>query len=69
MAGAIPMTVTFRDGETEALGMIEKVTYKTEGNDVLVTYVDGFAKGTTFRHTMIGPNTARTELGTLRRAR
>ena len=69
MTGAMPMTVTFRDGETEALGMIEKVTYKTEGSDVLVTYVDGLAKGTTFRYTMTGPSTARTELGTLRRVR
>lgn len=67
MEGFVPMTVTFRDGETEAMGMIEKVSYETEGNDVLVTYTDGLAKGTTMRYTVVGPNTVRTELGTLRR--
>lgn len=69
MTGYLPMTVTFRDGETEALGMIEKVSYKVEGNDVLVTSLDGLAKGTTFRYTMTGPDSARTELGNLRRVR
>lgn len=67
MSGPIPMTVTFRKGETEALGIIEKVTYKTEGNDVFVTYEDGMAKGTTMRYTILGPNVVRTALGTLRR--
>ena len=67
MDGTVPMTVTFRSGETEAMGMIEKVSYKTEGNDVLVTNLDGIAKGTTFRYTMTGPDTARSELGILRR--
>lgn len=69
MSGAIPMTVTFREGETEALGMIEKVSYEITGNDVLVTSLDGFAEGTTFRYTMTGPDTARSALGTLRRVR
>ncbi len=32
MAGPIPLTVTFRYGETESLGMIDKVSYKKEGN-------------------------------------
>lgn len=69
MSGVMPMTVTFRSGETEALGMIDKVSYKTEGTDVLVTYLDGIAKGTTMRYTMTGPDSARTELGVLRRVR
>ncbi len=69
MSGVMPMTVTFRSGETEALGMIEKVSYKTDGNDVLVTYLDGMAKGTTMRYTITGKDSARTELGTLRRIR
>jgi hypothetical protein len=69
MTGIVPMTVTFRKGETEAMGMIEKVSYKTEGNDVLVTYLDGLAKGTTMRYTITGQNSARTELGTLKRIR
>ena len=69
MSGFMPMTVTFRDGETEALGMIEKVSYRVEGKDVLVTYEGGIAKGTTMRYTITGPNSARTELGTLTRVR
>jgi hypothetical protein len=67
MEGLIPMTVQFRTGETEALGMIEKVSYEIQGSDVIVTYKDGIAKGTGIRYTMAGPNTARTELGTLQR--
>lgn len=69
MTGVTPMTVTFRKGETEAMGIIEKVSYKTEGNDVLVTYLDGLAKGTTMRYTITGQGRARTELGTLKRFR
>jgi len=69
MVGEVPMTVTFRKGETEAMGMIEKVSYKTEGGDVLVTYLDGMAKGTTMRYTMTSPDSARTELGVLQRVR
>lgn len=69
MSGVMPMTVTFRSGETEALGMIEKVSYKTDGNDVLVTYLDGMAKGMTIRYTIISKDSARTALGTLRRIR
>jgi hypothetical protein len=67
MSGVIPMTIQFRKGETEAMGMIEKVSYKVSGNDVLVTCEDGIAKGTTMRYTITGPNTAKTELGSLRR--
>lgn len=65
MSGIMPITVIFRDGEEESMGLISKVTYKHEGNDVLVTYVDGMAKGTTMRVTMTGPNTAVTGLGKL----
>lgn len=36
-----PVTVTFRSGEMEAMGATKKVTYKTEGNMVLVTYKEG----------------------------
>jgi hypothetical protein len=67
MDGPMPMKVVFRAGETEAMGIIEKVSYKTEGNDVLVTYEDGMAKGTIMRYTVVDPNTVRTEMGTLHR--
>lgn len=69
MDDVMPMTVTFRSGETEPLGIIEKVSYKTEGNDILVTYLNGMAKGMTMRYTITGKDSARTELGTLRRIR
>jgi hypothetical protein len=69
MDGLVPMTVTYRDGEEEALGMISRVSYKQEGQDVLVTYLDGMAEGNTLRITMTGPDSARTEMGTLRRVR
>lgn len=67
MDGIMPMTIQFRTGETESLGMIEKVSYEVKGNDVIVTSLDGLMKGTSFRYTMVDPNTARTELGTLRK--
>ena len=67
MSGVMPMTIQFRNGETEAMGMIEKVSYKVSGNDVLITYEAGIAKGTTIRYTITGPNTAKTELGSLQR--
>ena len=69
MSGPLQMTITFRNGETEAMGMIEKVSYKTEGNDVLVTYLDGLAKGTTIRYTITGKDSARMGPSTLRRIR
>jgi hypothetical protein len=65
--GVMPMTLQFRAGESEALGVIEKVSYKTQGNDVIVTYESGIAKGSAMRITMTGPNSARSELGTLTR--
>lgn len=61
------MTIQFRNGETEALGIIEKVSYEAKGNDVIVTYQDGITKGMAVRYTIIGPNTARTEMGLLQR--
>lgn len=67
LAGFMPMTIQFRDGETEAVGIIEKVSYEVRGNDVLVTYKDGLMKGTSMRYTIVASGTARTELGTLSR--
>ena len=69
MQGLVPMTVIYRDGEEEAMGIISKVSYKHEGNDVLVTYTSGMADGNTIRLTKIDENTFKSELGTLRRAR
>lgn len=67
MTGPVPMTVQFRSGETEAMGIIEKVSYETKGQDVLVKYESGLMKGSALRYTMTGPNSARSELGNLQR--
>lgn len=64
-----PVTVTFRSGEMEAMGATKKVTYKTEGNMVLVTYKEGAAKGSTFKYTVIDANTIRSDSGTFHRVR
>jgi hypothetical protein len=64
-----PVTVTFRSGETEAMGVTKKVSYKITGNAVFVTYEEGGTKGTTFRYTVIDANTIRSETGTFHRIR
>lgn len=48
LPGAASIMVEFRHGEAEALGLIDKVSYKRQGNDVLVTYVShkGLPSGT-----------------------
>lgn len=61
------MTVQFRSGETEALGIIDKVSYEQKGRDVIVTYKSGLLMGTAIRYTLTGSNTARSELGPLQR--
>ena len=64
-----PVTVAFRSGEMEARGMIKRVSYKVDGNEVLVTYKEGPAKGTSFRYTVIDVDTVRSESGTFHRVR
>lgn len=69
LSGIMPMTITFRDGETESLGIIEQVSYEVDGQDVLVTYLNGLAEGMTVRYTITGPNSVHSEMGTLQRIR
>ena len=69
MHDPVPMTVVYRDGEEEAMGIISKVTYKRDGNDVLVTYTSGMAEGNTVRLTKVDQNTFTSELGTLKRVK
>src|SRR5262245_51381204 len=69
VSGVVPVIIQFRPGETEAFGIIEKVAYRFEGSDVLVTYLDGVSKGTTLRYTMTGADTARTAFTTMWRIR
>jgi hypothetical protein len=67
MNGIVPMTIQFRRGEVETMGIIEKVSYRVEGHDVIVTYQEGLAKGTSLRYTVAGQNALRTVLGTFQR--
>jgi len=52
------MTTTFRRGEMEGMGMIEKVDYKVEGQSVIVTPKEGIMKGTGFRYVLRDATTA-----------
>ena len=67
--GIMPMTITFRSGETEAMGVVEPVEYETKGNAVKVTYKDGMLKGSSIQFTIVDQNTATNPLYTLRRVR
>lgn len=69
MSDPFPVTVSFRDGEVEALGTINRVSYKRYWNEVSVTYEEGPNKGATFRYTVIDPDTIRSDSGTFHRAR
>ncbi|RUO24545.1 hypothetical protein CWE09_11370 [Aliidiomarina minuta] len=69
MEGVVPMTIVYRHNEEEAMGIISRVSYKHHGNDVLVSYESGMAKGHTIRLTRVDQNTYRSEIGTLKRVR
>lgn len=69
MTGPVKMKVQFRQGEVEAMGIIDKVSYESKGNDVVVTYESGLMKGTAMRYTLVGNDTARSELGDMRRTK
>ena len=64
-----PVTVSFRPGEVETMGRVRQVAYARDGQDVLVTYLEGANKGVTFRYTVIDADTIRSESGTFRRVR
>ncbi|MGZ4925330.1 MAG: hypothetical protein ACXV4B_02630 [Halobacteriota archaeon] len=61
------MTIAFRAGETEAMGVIEHVDYSTKGNVVTVTYRDGLMKGSAIAFKMVDGDTAVNSMYTLRR--
>lgn len=65
--GLVPMTITFRPGETEAMDVIEQVDYATKGNVVKVTYKDGMMKGSAIAFTIVDRNTVTNPMYTLRR--
>jgi hypothetical protein len=61
------MTIHFRPGEEESLGVIEQVSYEVSGSTVLAKIESGSMKGTSMRYTITGPNTAQFQMGSLRR--
>lgn len=63
------MTITFRPGETEAMGVIEQVSYSVERNVVKVTYKDGMMKGSAIAFTVLDKNTVSNPMYTLHRIR
>lgn len=65
--GPLPLTVMFRPGETEMMGVIEPVEYRSEGNTVLVIYKDGLMKGSSMRFVLVDRNTATNPMYTLHR--
>lgn len=65
--GLVPMTLTYRDGEEESNGIITKVTYKHEGDDVLVSYTSGVMVGNTIRLSKVDEDTFTTQGVTLKR--
>jgi len=69
MNGIMPVKIEFRSGETETMGVIEKVSYEIQGDDVIVTNENGIAKGTSFRYTIVSADTVKTELGILKRVK
>ena len=59
-----PVTVMFRSGEMETMGTTKKVSYKKDGDQILVTRIDGVATGKTFSYTVVDANTIRSVSGT-----
>ena len=67
--GLVAVPIQFRSGETEMLGVIDKVSYSRDGNDVIVNYASGAMKGSAVRYTITGQNTARSAYGNLQRVK
>ena len=65
--GVMPLKTTFRDGETETMGIIEHVSYDVQGQSVIVTYKEGLMKGTAVRFVLVSPTTAQAMSMTYRR--
>lgn len=59
----VPMTAHFRKGESEVMGIIDKVSYSAKGNDIIVTYESGISEGSSVRFTMKDSGHARSLLG------
>ena len=59
----------FRRGEVESLGVVYKVSYERDGEDVVVTYLSGSSAGKTVRFTITGPENAKSSFGVLYRSK
>lgn len=55
----VPIQTTFRSGQMETMGVIEKVTYKVEGKSVVVSITDGPMKGMAVRYELVDGRTVR----------
>lgn len=55
--GLMVFDTTFREDEVEIMGTIEKVSYRKDGENVLVTYESGQSKGSTIRFNIIDNDT------------
>ncbi len=65
----IGTTIQFRPGETEAAGIVTKVTYKISGKDVKVVHKTGITKGSSAVYTIIDADTAKTPYLTIHRVK
>jgi hypothetical protein len=63
--GVVPMTIQFRTGEYEMMGMVVKAKYEIHGNDILVTDADGPMKGVAIHYTLVDQNTMHSAVGDL----
>lgn len=68
-AGGLPMTIEFRAGEYEMMGMVVKAKYEIHGNDILVTDVDGPMKGVAIHYTLLNQSTLHSAVGDLVKVR
>jgi len=59
--------ITFRKGQVESLGLIEKASYEVQGKDVLVATDSGPMRGLTARYTITRPGVAESAAGTMRK--
>ena len=65
----IGTTIQFRSGETEADGIVTKVTYKISGKDVKIVHKAGTTKGSSALYTIIDADTAKTPYLTIHRVK
>ena len=66
---SIGTTIKFRTGESEASGIVTKVSYKVSGNEVKVVHTAGPTKGNSARFTIIDADTAKTDYMTMHRVK